>query len=125
MEDHKKFEEQARLATQKKFGVQLPSEKVNIHGKWKNFDLVNMRGRYVGDVKHYSYTQTGRRPSAKFSTLNEYVWILQKLGKRFTKFLVIGEDEQLVRKYVSEFKPWLKDVSIYFYKQGKKPKKII
>lgn len=124
MKSHKEFEKQARMAAEKKFGICLPQDRVDIKGKWKGFDLVNIREKYVGDVKHYSYTRTGNRPAAKFSTANEYVWLLQKLGKGFRKFLIMGEDEKLVRRYVAEFSPWLEDVQIYFYRPGNKLQRI-
>lgn len=125
MKSHKRFEEKARIAAEKHFKVLLPNGGVHINGKCKNFDLVNLDKKYVGDVKHYSYTKMGNRPAAKFSTANEYVWLLQKLGEGFKKFLIMGEDEKLVHRYVLEFKPWLEDVGVYFYKSGAKLKKIL
>ena len=52
---------------------------VNINGKYKNLDLVNSQKKVVGDVKNYKTTAGGNRPSAKFSTLNEYNNMTMKL----------------------------------------------
>ncbi|MEM2554895.1 MAG: hypothetical protein QXF09_05865 [Nitrososphaerota archaeon] len=59
----------------------LPFSKreVSIFGKEKEFDLVNLEGRIVGDAKVYRYR--GARPSAEFSTLSEYVWLMENLDK--------------------------------------------
>ena len=78
----KKFEEIARNAIQKKLGCKLNNGKLNITGKDKNFDLVNENKRIVGDVKHYSMTKGGNIPSAKFSTLNEYAWLIRLISPR-------------------------------------------
>ena len=75
------FEENARRAIEEKLKIELPSGKVNINGKYKNFDLVNLENKVVGDVKNYKTTSGGNRPSAKFSVLNEYVWLMQLLEK--------------------------------------------
>ena len=94
------FEENARKAIEEELKMKLPSQKVAINGKFKNFDLVNLENKVVGDVKHYKMTSGGNRPSAKFSTLNEYVWLMQLLEKfentKWKKLFVIGEDSDLL-----------------------------
>ena len=60
------FENKARIAIENELGMNLPSEKVRINGKFKNFDLVNFENSVVGDVKYYKTTSGGNRPSAKF-----------------------------------------------------------
>lgn len=109
------FEEGVRSLVEDCFKTKFPKDGfVDIQGKIKKFDYVNLEKNIVGDSKHYSFTQSGKRPSAKFSTLNEYIWLLQKLPTGWRKFMVIGEDESLVRKYVNEFAPWLEKVTIFF-----------
>lgn len=121
MENWRKFENLARKEFERHLGVKLSSGKVSINGKNKSFDLVNLNRRIVGDIKYYRNTKSGKLPSAKRSIANEYVWLLQKLPKKIRKFIVIGEDKKMVNKYVYDFKPWLDDVSIYFYRRGKRP----
>ena len=75
------FENKARVAIENELDMNLPSEKVRINGKFKNFDLVNFQNSVVGDVKYYKTTSGGNRPSAKFSILNEYAWQMQLLEK--------------------------------------------
>ena len=114
----KKFEEIARNAIQKKLGCKLNNGKLNITGKDKNFDLVNENKRIVGDVKHYSMTKGGNIPSAKFSTLNEYAWLMQRLERstnlKWKKIFVIGADKPLVKKYIKTYGKWLDDIEVYY-----------
>lgn len=128
MNDWLDFEEKARRAIEKELDVQLMSEKVNINGKFKNFDLVNLKNKIVGDVKHYKTTSGGNRPSAKFSTLNEYVWLMQLLEKfdntKWRKLFVIGEDLEMIKKYLTEFEKWLGDIEFYYYSEQTGIKKI-
>ena len=108
------FEDGVKPLLEKYFQTFLQKEIVDIDGKGKKFDFVNRNNKVVGDAKFYSFTSSGHRPSAKFSTLNEYIWLLQKISSSWKKFLVIGDDESLVEKYVNEFEPWIKGVSIFF-----------
>lgn len=115
VENWKIFEDNIRRLVEKLYQTSFPEGGlVRINGKAKKFDFVDVKNSIAGDCKHYSFTKTGKRPSAKFSVLNEYVWLLQKLAPHWKKFIVIGNDESLVRKYVQEYSPWLEDVTIYF-----------
>ena len=105
------FEEKARRAIEEELKMELPGGKVNINGKYKNFDLVNSQKKVVGDVKHYKTTSGGNRPSAKFSTLNEYVWLMQLLeqfdGSKWKKLFIIGEgpgqkEDELGKPFVGD-----------------------
>ena len=113
------FELHAREAIQKELNVELSSGGVIINGKIKNFDLVNQDKRIVGDIKNYKITEGGNRPSAKFSILNEYAWLMQLLekydGHKWKKLFVIGEDIEMVKHYVKEFDKWLEDIEVYFF----------
>ena len=116
------FEIDARKAIEKELRVQLPNGKLNINGKLKKFDLVNEEKKIVGDVKHYSMTKGGNRPSGKISTLNEYVWIMQLLEKfhntKWRKLFVVGEDMEMIKNYIREFEQWLGDIEFYYYSKN-------
>ena len=113
------FEKNVRKIVEDYFKTSFPQDDfVDINGKNKKFDFVDIKNKIVGDAKFYSFTKGGNRPSAKFSILNEYVWLLQKLPNSWKKFLVIGTDSNLVKKYVREYKPWLENITI-FYSDGK------
>lgn len=119
MPDWAKFEAEARKSIEKELALELPPGVLIINGKKKNFDLVNEKNNVVGDIKNYKMTKSGGNPIAKFSTINEYVWEMQLLekysNKKWKKILVIGEDFEMVKKYVKTFEKWLEDIEIYFY----------
>ena len=120
--DWQDYEDSARETISKHMNVELQNIALNIDGKRKKLDLVNTQLKYAGDVKFYKNTAGGNIPSAKRSTMNEYVWILQKLPDDWTKFIVIGEDYEMAKKYVDDFEPWLGDVDILYFER---PNKII
>ena len=113
-----KFENMARNAIEGEIGCILNGGKISITGKIKRFDLLNADKRIVGDIKHYSMTAGGNNPSAKFSTLNEYAWLMQRLEQyqkqKWRKIFVIGEDPTVVKIYASTYGAWLDDIEIYF-----------
>ena len=122
------FEKKARRAIEEELEMELPGGKVNINGKYKNFDLVNSQKKVVGDVKNIKTTSGGNRPSAKLSNLNEYVWLMQLLeqfdGSKWKKLFVVGEDLEMIKKYVTEFEKWLGDIEFYYYSEETGIKKI-
>lgn len=115
VENWRMFEDRIRELLEDLYKTKFPRDGiVEINGKAKKFDFIDLKNNIIGDCKFYSFTKTGKRPSAKFSTLNEYIWLLQKLPETWRRFIVIGKDESLVRKYVKEYLPWLEGVTIYF-----------
>jgi hypothetical protein len=122
------FEGKARKAIEEEIKIKLSNEKVNINGKFKNFDLVNLQNKIVGDIKHYKRTSVGNRPSAKFSILNEYVWLMQLLeifdNTKWRKLFVVGEDLEMLKNYVTEFEQWLGDIEFYYYSENTGIKRI-
>ena len=79
--DWKEFENIGRRALENELDTILTSEKISINGKIKSFDLLNIDENIVGDVKYYKMTSGGNDPSAKFSILNEYSYLMQKLER--------------------------------------------
>jgi len=116
--DWQRFENLARKAIENELGCLLNGGKININGKVKDFDLLNIDNQIVGDIKHYKMTKGGNIPSAKFSTLNEYAWLMQKLEqyekRKWRKIFVIGEDLKVVKIYLTTYAPWLEDIEIYY-----------
>ena len=116
--DWQQFENIARKLIESELNTILNSGKININGKTKDFDLLNIDEKIVGDIKHYKMTSGGNNPSAKFSVLNEYAWLMQKLeqfdNQKWKKIFVIGQDRKVVEKYISTFDLWLDDIEIYF-----------
>ena len=102
---HSQFENMAIKAIENELNIVLNGGKIDINGKAKNFDLLNTDKKIVGDVKNYKMLRSGKNPSAKFSTLNEYSWLMQKLeqyqNQKWRKIFVIGDDLTFVKKYMN------------------------
>jgi len=119
-------EEQIREVMSRFFGIPLSKEKLSIFGKEKEFDIVNIEAKMVGDIK--SYTYSGATPSAEFSTLCEYVWLMEKLeessGIKWRKILVGSGNRDTFKKYAKNYHPWLGNVEIYFVDEKGEVQKI-
>ena len=64
----------------------------------------------IGDVKYYKNIQV---PAAKFSTIAEYVWLLEKTSAN-KKFLVFGNDIEIPRRWLKRYGK-ITQVEFYFY----------
>ena len=120
----KKAEEQAREVLSQLFGVPLKKEKLMIFGKLKEFDLVNIRARIVGDVKRY----TVKNPTAEMKEISEYVWLMEKLeastGWKWRKIIVGAGRRSVFEKYARNYDAWLGNVEIYFMNEEGKLDKL-
>ena len=106
----------ARRVMERYLGVKLEKRRLNIFGKYKEFDLVNVENNIVGDVKYFRFR--GSTPSAEFSNISEYVLLMERLEqytrKKWRKMIVgMGNKETFV-KYAKSYGPWLGDLEIYF-----------
>ena len=106
----------AKKVMEKYLGIKLDKKKVNIFGKYKKFDLVNIEKGVVGDVKYYTFR--GTVPAAQFSAISEYIWLMEKLeessGRKWWKFIVGLGNRKTFERYARQYGPWLGDVEIYF-----------
>ena len=119
-------ESQIRSIISKFLGISLSKERLSIYGKEKEFDLANIENRIIGDIKSYRYS--GPTPSAEFSTICEYVWLMEKLeessGERWRKIIVGSGNREIFGKYARIYHPWLGNVEIYFIDDTGKVEKI-
>jgi hypothetical protein len=107
------FEELARRVTSSHFGVELRSGSVSVGGLVpKSFDLVSADHRMVGDAKCYTITAGGNVPSAKWSVIAEYVWLLQQV-EADRRFLVFGCDRAVPEGCLDRFQPLTEGVDFY------------
>jgi len=115
----KSFEQRAQQYFSQLWGVDLQERTVYISGRVPNqvsnqvsktFDLVSQDSRYVGDVKRYKNIKS---PSAKLSTIAEYVWLLQKV-KADKVFMVFGLDPKVAERFLEAFRPLILPVEFYF-----------
>ena len=105
------FEAFARRYFSDLWRIELTPASVNVAGVVpKKFDLVSADGRYVGDAKWYKNIPV---PAAKWSTISEYVWLLQQV-KAEKVFIVFGNDVEVVERYLVRFEPLIRPVEFYF-----------
>lgn len=109
-----KFEEKVRQFFIKKFNVNFEPKKIKIKRVQKSFDLVSADGKYIGDVKFYKNIKT---PAAKWSTIAEYVWLLEKT-KAEHKFIVFGQDKDVPIRWLKRFGS-LTNIQFYFFCNNK------
>ncbi len=109
------FERFARQHFSHHWGVDLAERSVLVSGTVpKKFDLVSEDGRYIGDAKWYRNIPV---PAAKWSTISEYVWLLQRSTAEKV-FLVFGNDIEIPQRYLNRFRPLVTPVEFYFLDQS-------
>lgn len=118
MLDSAQFEEKVRKFLTEKYRVSFEAKKIKIKGVVeKNFDLVASDGKHIGDAKFYKSLESGNMPSAKRSTIAEYVWLLEKTNAKH-KFLVFGRDEKVPIDWLKRFGS-LTNVKFYFFSENR------
>ena len=73
-------------------------------------------GRLLGDAKFYSLVRGVALPPAKFSTIAEHVWHLEKTNAP-TTFLVFGNDRQVPVLWLERYGNLLSGVAFYFLRE--------
>lgn len=105
------FETLGRRLLSDHFGtVLLPG---SVPGVRKQFNFVSPDRRIIGDAKYYSRVGGVALPPAKFATIAEHVWLLEKTGAART-FLVFGHDRQVPLWWLERFGNLLSGVAFYF-----------
>jgi len=111
------FEEIAREVMSKHFGVMLCELK---KANWpKAFDLVSPDYQIVGDAKYFSMVRGKRIPPAKFATIAEHVWFLEKINAK-RKFLVFGNDVRVPLEWLKRYRKYVKNIEFYFITKERK-----
>lgn len=105
------FEHLARSAMSIHLGVPLTSGKVP--GVPKEFDMVSPDHQIVGDAKYYTMVRGKRLPPAKFATIAEHVWLLEKTEAPST-FLVFGNQKEVPVQWLNRYGDLASGVDFYF-----------
>ena len=107
----KEFEERAREIMSRNFGT--PLHKYRAPGWPKEFDLVSKNLRIVGDAKYFIMVRGRDMPPAKFATIAEHVWFLEKIDAEI-KFLVFGNDIRVPLEWLKRYGSFVEEVRFYF-----------
>jgi hypothetical protein len=91
----------------------LPLTAGQAPGVPKAFDMVSQDGRVVGDAKYYTLVGGERLPPAKFATIAEHVWLLEKTGAP-TQFLVFGNQRAVPAQWLERYGDLVSSVDFYF-----------
>ncbi|SET02411.1 hypothetical protein SAMN04488587_2005 [Methanococcoides vulcani] len=86
----------------KYYSKQLTSGKYP--GVPKIFDMLSSDNEVVGDAKFYTMVRGNALPPAKFSTIAEHVWLLEKTKAKH-KFVIFGNDKRVPEKVQKIWKP--------------------
>jgi len=116
------FEEKARIIMSKHFSQELYPQKIeNIP---KLFDLVSKDRSIVGDAKYLTMVRGISIPPAKFSTIAEYIWLLEKTNAK-NKFLVFGKDKRVPEEWLKRYGSLISDIEFYYIDSNNKLEKIV
>lgn len=123
--DSKGFEKRVKLYFERELSTNLNSRvslRVGRNLKHK-FDLVSSDGNIVIECKSYTWTRSGKWPSAKIAHANEALFYLSRV-KAGHKLLVMREDvnsrgDSLVETYVRRYQGLMDDVEIWSFVVGK------
>ena len=107
----KQFELKARKVFSKEFSVLLqPGHVDDVRKEW---DLVSEDGSIVGDAKYYTLVKGKRLPPAKFATIAEHVWLLEKTSAKI-KFLVFGNQIEVPLKWLEKYGNLVDQIQFFF-----------
>jgi hypothetical protein len=95
----------------KYFGVPLTLGKVP--GVPKGFDLVSHDKQVVGDAIFYTMVNGVGLPPAKFATIAEYVWLLEKVSAK-QKFIVFGNERRVLEEWLKRYGRLVSGVDFYY-----------
>lgn len=109
------FEEFARDAMSQKYGVPLVQRAVG--DVPKIFDFVSPDANVVGDAKFYRLVNGKSLPPAKFATIAEYVWMLEKIPAAH-RMLVFGNDRRVPEMWLRRYGHLVDGVDFYFLDSG-------
>ncbi len=109
------FERAARSAMCSHFDTVLSTGAVS--GVPKRFDFVSQDKKIVGDAKYYCLVNGTGLPPAKFSTIAEYVWLLEKTEAEH-QFLIFGNDRRVPRMRLDKYGSLARTCQFFFLSAG-------
>lgn len=105
--------------------VLLRKERVDIMGKKKEFDMVSLEHRVVGDFKFFKYKGEA---SAEMCNMFEYACLMEKLekhtGVKWRKMIVGAGNRGTFEKFSRRYGQWLGDVEVYYITTDRRVERI-
>ena len=105
------FEALARRVLSERYAVELA--RGSIPGVRKQFAFVSPDRQVVGDARYYTRARGIALPPARFATIAEHVWLLEKTGAP-KSFLVFGNDREVPVMWLARYGNLVSDVAFYF-----------
>jgi hypothetical protein len=106
------FEEKACIFMSKYYSQKLFAGKYP--GVPKTFDMLSDNNEIVGDAKFYTMVRGISLPPAKFATIAEHVWLLEKTDAKH-KFLIFGNDKRVPKEWLKRYGGLVDGVDFFFY----------
>ena len=108
---HLAFENYARQVFSNFFHTKL--EKGSLAGIPKQWDMLSQDGEIVGDAKYDTLVRETDLPPAKFATIAEHIWLLEKTPARI-KFLAFGSQVEVPTLWLKKYGRLVGEVRFYF-----------
>ncbi len=109
----RRFEIRARHFLSEHFRVKLRPGM--FPGVPKLFDFLSKDRSIVGEAKYLSLGK-GRIQPAKFASVSETVWLLEKINTK-QKFLIFGNTKVIPMKWLQRYGHLVKDIDFYFWNE--------
>lgn len=93
--------------------LNVPLQRGQISGVPKTFDFVSPDHSIAGDAKFYTLVNGEDSPPAKFATIAEYVWLLEKAALKH-RFMVFGNDRRVPEQWLQRFGHLASTVAFFF-----------
>jgi hypothetical protein len=105
------FVQHARQVLLARWGTALSRRAATLPGgQSQEFPLVSGNGRIVGDV---AWLDAMSSPEWRASALSEHVWVVSHVAAADRRFLLVGEDLDLVTRWVARHKGMFDGVEVW------------
>ncbi len=117
----REFEEIARASLSNEFKTKLNKR---LHSFVpKIFDFISQNEEIVGDAKYYTMVGGVSNPPAKFSTIAEHVWLLEKTNSKI-KILAFGNDIRVPVEWLRLYGLLVRGIKFFFIENDGKLKEL-
>lgn len=105
------FLDTARLHFCQRYGKKLGYGQISTIPK--SFNLVSADQTIVGHAEQFTLARDREFPQARFSTIAEIIWLLEKVNA-LHRFMVFGEEQDVPDIWIKKFGHLVRGVDLYF-----------